>query len=329
VVSVSTIDMVRPPALREGDVIGVCAPAGPVNPARFADGLARLGRHFTLRVPDGIDARRGFLAGDDERRAAELSALLADPDVRGIICARGGYGVTRMLAAVDPAPLTADPRPIVGFSDVTALLSWAAAAGVAGIHGPMVSQLGDLPDEDLAWLVRMLTDARPAGRLPWTLASIGAVASGDPVFGPDIPAASPVMAPLLAGNLTLFAHLIGSPWQLDATGAILVTEEVTEKPYAIDRYLTQLQHAGVLRGCRGLVLGDLTRCTDPILPAGVPDDPSPALAVFDERLRTFGIPGLRGAPIGHASRNVALPFGGRAEIDFAAGTIDLLDAAVS
>lgn len=299
-------------------MIGVCAPAGPVNPARFADGLARLGRHFTLRVPDGIDARRGFLAGDDDRRAAELSALLADPDVRGIICARGGYGVTRMLAAVDPAPLAADPRPIVGFSDVTALLAWAAAAGVAGIHGPMVSQLGDLPDEDLAWLVRMLTDARPAGRLPWTLAPIGAAA-------PD----APIVGPLLPGNLTLFAHLIGSPWQLDATGAILVTEEVTEKPYAIDRYLTQLQHAGVLRGCRGLVLGDLTRCTDPALPAGAPDDPSAALAVFDERLRTFGIPGLRGAPLGHASRNVALPFGGRAEVDFAAGTIDLVDAAVS
>jgi muramoyltetrapeptide carboxypeptidase len=309
--------MVRPPALREGDLIGVCAPAGPVNPARFADGLARLGRHFRLKVPDGIDARRGFLAGDDDRRAAELNALLRDPDVRGIVCARGGWGVTRMLADVDPAPLAADPRPIVGFSDVTALLSWAAAAGVAGIHGPMVSQLGDVPDEDLAWLVRLLTDPRPAGRLPWTLAPMGA------------PAGGAVTARLLPGNLTLFAHLIGSPWQLDAAGCVLVTEEVTEKPYAIDRYLTQLGHAGVLRGCRGAVLGDLTRCTDPPLAKDALDDPAAALAVFDERLRHFGLPGLRGAPLGHGARNVALPFGGRATVDFTAGTIDLLDAAVS
>jgi muramoyltetrapeptide carboxypeptidase len=85
----------------------------------------------------------------------------------------------------------------------------------------------------------------------------------------------------------------------------------------------------VLRGCRGLVLGDLTKCTDPPLPAGATDDPSAALAVFDERLRAFGIPGLRGAPLGHGARNVALPFGGRATVDFAAGPIDLLDAAVS
>jgi len=311
---------VRPPALEQGDLIGVCAPAGPVNPDRFRAGLALLSRHFRVKVPDGIDARAGFLAGSDERRAAELQALLDDRDVRAIICARGGYGVTRMLAQVDPAPLAADPRPLVGFSDVTALLAWSAAAEVAPIHGPMVSQLGDLPDEDLAWLVRMLTDPRPAGVVPWTLSPIGA---------PPAPGAEAVTAPLVAGNLCLFAHLVGSPWRLDLDGAVMVTEEVTEKPYAIDRYFTQLAHAGVLRGCRGVVLGDLTRCTDPPTPQGAPDDPAPALAAIDERLRTFGIPGLAGAPIGHGNRNVALPFGGRAVVDFARGTVELLDAAVS
>ncbi len=296
----------------------MCAPAGPVNPERFASGLALLGQHFRLRVPDGLETRTGFLAGSDQRRADELNALLADPDVRGIVCARGGYGVTRMLAAVDPAPLTADPRPIVGFSDVTALLSWAAAAGVRSIHGPMVSQLGDVPAEDVAWLVRLLTDPTPPGRLPWTLAPLGAE-----------PPAAPVTAPLVVGNLTLFAHLIGSPWRLDLDGAVMVTEEVTEKPYAIDRYLTQLAHAGVLRGCRGVVVGDLTRCTDPPTPAGTEDDPRAALAVFAERLSAFRIPGLAGAPLGHAARNVALPFGGRATVDLAAGTIELVDAAVA
>ena len=296
----------------------MCAPAGPVNPERFRNGLALLGQHFRLKVPDGIATRTGFLAGSDERRADELAALLADRDVRAIVCARGGYGVTRMLAGVDPAPLTADPRPIVGFSDVTALLSWSAAAGVAAIHGPMVSQLGDLPAEDLAWLVRMLTDARPAGVVPWTLRPMGAAAP-----------AEPLTAPLVVGNLCLFAHLIGTPWRLDLDGAVMVTEEVTEKPYALDRYVTQLDHAGVLRGCRGLVLGDLTRCTDPPTPAGAPDDPGPALAAIDERLRRFRIPGLAGAPLGHGNRNVALPFGGRATIDFAGGTLELLDAAVS
>jgi muramoyltetrapeptide carboxypeptidase len=223
-----------------------------------------------------------------------------------------------MLARVDPAPLVADPRPIVGFSDVTALLAWSASARVAPIHGPMVSQLGELPAEDLAWLVRMLTDPQPAGVAPWTLRAIGAPAPG-----------APVVAPLVVGNLCLFAHLIGSPWRLDADDAVLVTEEVTEKPYALDRYVTQLAHAGVLRACRGAVLGDLTRCTDPPTPVGAPDDPGPAFAAIDERLRTLGIPGLAGAPIGHGARNAALPFGARAAIDFTHATVELLDAAVS
>jgi muramoyltetrapeptide carboxypeptidase len=312
--------MVRPPALRQGDLIGVCAPAGPVNRERFANGLSLLGQHFRLKVPDGIEARDGFLAGSDERRAGELAALLADRDVRAIVCARGGYGVTRMLARVDPAPLAADPRPIVGFSDVTALLSWSAAAGVAPIHGPMVSQLVDLPPEDGAWLVRMLTDTRPAGVLPWTLRPIGAPAPAG---------ADPVVAPLCVGNLCLFAHLVGSPWRLDLDGAVMVTEEVAEKPYALDRYFTQLEHAGVMRGCRAVVLGDLARCTDPPTPLGAPDNPGPAHAAIDERLRTFGIAGLAGAPLGHGSRNVALPFGGRAALDLARATIELLDPAVS
>jgi muramoyltetrapeptide carboxypeptidase len=310
--------MVRPPALRPGDLIGVCAPAGPVNPARLAAGIAILERHFRVRVPAGLDTATGFLAGSDQRRADELDGLLADRDVRGIICARGGYGVTRILDRLDPAPLRADPRPIVGFSDVTALLAWAAAHGVAGIHGPMVSQLGDLPAEDVAWLVRLLTDPRPPGRLPWTLAAMGAP-----------PPPSPVTARLVPGNLTLFAHLVGSPWQLDRGDAVLVTEEVTEKPYAIDRYLTQLAHAGVLRGCRGVVLGDLTRCTDPPTPLGAADDPTAAFAAVAGRAAELGLPGLRGAPLGHAARNAALPFGGRATLDFAAGTIELLDPAVA
>jgi muramoyltetrapeptide carboxypeptidase len=159
--------------------------------------------------------------------------------------------------------------------------------------------------------------------LPWTLRPFGATAPSSP------PGRESITAPLVVGNLCLFAHLIGSAWRLDLDGAILVTEEITEKPYAIDRYFTQLAHAGVLRDCRGLVLGDLIRCTDPPTPAGAPDNPGPALAAIDERLQTFGIPGLAGAPLGHGSRNVALPFGARATVDFARGTIELLDAAVS
>ena len=296
----------------------MCSPAGPVNPDRLARGLDALAPHFRLKTSPGVLARTGYLAGDDRQRADELSAMLADPDVRAVIMARGGYGVTRMLAHVDPALVRRDPKPVIGFSDGTPLLAFVAAAGVRPVHGPVVAQLDELPAEDVAWLVRLLTDRAPAGRLPWTLDAIGAAAR------------EPVVAPLVPANLKLLAHLVGTPWAIAASGCALLVEEVGEKPYAIDRDLTQLALAGLLRGARAVVVGDLVRCTDPpTLGPGAVDDPGPALAAVAERLRAFGLPGLAGAPVGHGARNRALPFGARAALDPVARTIDLLDAAVA
>ena len=127
----ASIDWIVPPAVRPGDAVGVCAPSGPIRPARFDRGMALLAPHLRLRVGDDLRAERGYLAGDDRRRADELGRLIRDPDVRAILVARGGYGVTRILADVDPAWLRADPKPIVAFSDGTALLAWAAASGGA------------------------------------------------------------------------------------------------------------------------------------------------------------------------------------------------------
>lgn len=309
-----------PPALRPGDIIGVCAPAGPVNPDRLARGIDALAPHFRVKTSPGVLARAGYLAGDDRQRADELAAMLADPDVRAVIMVRGGYGVTRMLGHVDPALVRRDPKPVIGFSDGTPLLAWVAAAGVRPIHGPVLAQLGDLPAEDVAWLARMLTDRAPAGRLPWELSAIGAADGGGD---------EPIVAPLVPANLKMLAHTVGTPWAIAAAGCALLIEEVGEKPYAIDRDLTQLSIAGLLRGARAVVVGGLTRCTDPPTTAGAVDDPGPALAAVDERLRAFGLAGLAGAPVGHGARNASLPFGGRAAIDLRARTIELLDAAVA
>ena len=305
-----------PPAVRAGDLVGVCAPAGPVNRDRFERGLGLIRDRLRLKVPDGLFARTGYLAGSDERRAEELAGLLRDPDVRAIVLARGGYGITRILRLLDPELLRRDPKPIVGFSDATALMAWAATAGVRAIHGPMIGQLGDLPGEDVDGLIRVLTDPRPLGTLPWSLAPVGALGAH-------------VSARLVVGNLCLLAALCGTPWQLDAAGCVLGFEEVTEKPYAIDRDLMQLDLAGALRGCLGVVLGDLTRCTDPPIAPGAPDNPLPARQTVLDHLLRLDLPGLVGAPFGHGHRNVALPFLGRVELDFAAGTFAVLDGAVA
>ena len=308
---------VLPPRVREGDVVAIAAAAGPVKEATFDRGLELLGERFKLRVADDIRRRTGYLAGPDARRVEELNGYLRDPDVRAIVLARGGYGLTRILPELDAAALAADPKPIVGFSDATALLAWAAKAGVRGVHGPMVNKLVDVRAEDVAALARMLVDPAPLGKLAWTMADVGSDGGGVRE------------GRLLPGNLALFAHLIGTPWQPDTDGALMMIEEIGEKPYAIDRYLTHLHLAGALRGVRAMIVGDLVRCNDPILGPDATDDPGPAIAVVDERLRAFGLPGLVGAPVGHGARNAPVPWGAQATIDLDAAALEIHEGAVA
>jgi len=308
-----------PPRIARGGRLGIVAPSGPVSLERFRRGAARLGDAFELLVAPGVTAPRppdlaSYLAATDEQRAAELDAMLGDPDVRAVILARGGYGLTRILPLLDPDRLRRDPKPIVGFSDGTALLAWAHAAGVRGIHGPVIQQLGDLPDEDVAHLVALLTDPRPPGERPWRLASRGrGVHRGA----------------LVPANLTMASLIAGTPWPLPLAGAIALLEEVGERPYELDRYLTQLTATGALAPAVAAVVGDLTRCHDPSPPAGGVDPADASLRAVLERLAAAGKPAAWGAPVGHGDRNESLPFGAACELDLDRGTLAILEGAVA
>lgn len=310
--------LVLPPRVKPRQTIGICAPAGPVNVERLHKGLARLGTTFDLRVADGIFAERNpsvpsYLSGSDEARAAELNAMLADPDVRCIILARGGYGLMRILDELDGSALVNDPKPLVGFSDATALLAWAYQLGVRGIHGPLGVQLGDLPDVDVAQLVQLLTDPRAPGVRPWQLAAHGSGRHH---------------GPLITANLTLASMLVGTPWPVPLDGAIALFEEVGERPYELDRYLTQLTLTGALEKTQAVIIGELLRCHDPQPPAGGADPDGMALATVLERLHSFGLPAASGAPVGHGTRNEAVPFAAMCELDLDARTIEITEAAV-
>jgi muramoyltetrapeptide carboxypeptidase len=289
----------RPRALRPGARIHIAAPSGPVPEDRLAAGLAALQRHVRgeFSLAPNIAARAGYFAGDDEVRLAALAAALADPEIDAIICARGGYGLTRLLPRLDPTRLA--PKLLVGFSDITALLAWAhVSVGLVGVHGPVVAQLGGLPDEDLERLASMLGGEDP-GALS---AETGAVLRGGCVEGP-----------LIAGNLEVLRTLIGTRFMPALAGCVLALEEIGERPYHIDRALTQLLTSGALRGVRGVALGQLHACEEP--PSGNPDSPS-AEAVVLERLATLGVPVVTGLPFGHLlTRNAALPFGARVRLD--------------
>jgi muramoyltetrapeptide carboxypeptidase len=303
--------VLRPPALRPGATVGVCAPSGWTRPERLAVGIARL-QDAGLRVVVGRStfARDGYLAGEDAARAADLNALIADDDVAAILCARGGYGASRLLPLLDLSPLARRPKPVVGFSDITALhLAW-ARAGVVSLDGP-VMEAG--PDDEVAAANLTALIARLADPGPW-----GPVAQppGAPALRTLVPGRA--RGVLRGGNLSLLAATCGTPWQLDAAGAILVLEDVDEAPYRIDRMLTQLQQAGALAGVAGVVVGELVGCE----PDGGSGAAGPtAAAVFARHFAALAIPCFAGLACGHGRHRLTLPFGVAAEIDADACTL--------
>jgi muramoyltetrapeptide carboxypeptidase len=314
---VAVTEPAAPPRLAPGDCVAVIAPAGPVPKDAFEAGIARLRQRYRVEHEAGVLSREGYLAGSDERRAAEISRWLGDPKIKALICVRGGYGVTRILPRLDDAQkqLARSPKAIVGFSDATALLFWALQADVRAVHGPVVSQLGKLPEPDVESLFRLLEDPTP----PPPVSGLSAGASA---------AAGRASGRLMGGNLEVLTRLAGTRWQPRLDGAVLLLEEVGERPYRIDRMLTHLGQAGVLRGVAAAIVGDLVSCEEP--DRAWPGQPSPSgLEAMRAGLAELGIPALHGLPVGHGTRNLALPLGARVEIDFQAGTLTFLEGAVS
>ena len=301
--------MIRAPRLAPGDPVRVIAPSGPVPREAFAAGLEVLRARYDVRHDDGVFAREGYLAGPDERRLAELTAALADPDARAIVMARGGYGLMRLLPFIDVGALVARPRPIVGFSDGTALLALAARAGVASIHGPVVTQLGNLASADQRALFERLETPGPS----LLLEGLEGLIPGR------------VRGPLIGGNLEMFSRLIGTPYLPDVAGAILFFEDLGERPYRIDRLLAHLDLAGIFGAASGVLLGDFSGCREP--EATRADSPT-AEEVLVDRLGRLPIAVALGGAFGHGTRNRALPYGTLCELDTAAGTLTALEGAV-
>jgi len=292
-------------------LVRVVAPSGPIPPDDFARGAAVLSARYQLRYdPASLFRATGFTAGPDQVRLAEMLAALRDADARAIIMGRGGYGLLRILAGIEPDLLRRAAKPMVGFSDGTLLLAQAARAGLASIHGPVVTQLGrlDQQDHDALFAALEQPDAR---RL---CAGLQGLVKGR------------AQGPLLGGNLEVFSRMFGTPYLPDLGGAILFFEEVGERPYRLDRLLTQMELAGVFRAAAGVVTGEFIGCDEPA--ASKLASPT-ANEVLRERLGRLSIPVALGAPIGHGRHNLALPYGTRVELDADAGTLDALEGAVA
>lgn len=299
--------VIRPPRLRPGDTVRLVSPSGPPEPGRLDAGIALL-KSWGLDVqvsPHAYD-RVGYLAGDDRIRATELNAALRDPRVRGVFCTRGGYGVSRMVDAVDFDAVRADPKPVVGYSDITALFNGLYVhGGVCGVHGPVLNTFSGDRDASVAAALRsaVMTDAPVRlGQHP------------DEPTGVLTRGAATVTGRLLGGNLSLVVDAVGTPTCPDYTGAILFCEEVNEEPYRLDRILTQLRRAGTLDGIVGIALGQFTGCVDT-------DWDWDVLDVLRDRLGDLAVPILGGLRFGHGTDPLTVPFGTIATLDPVSGTL--------
>jgi muramoyltetrapeptide carboxypeptidase len=289
--------LIRPPLLHPGDVVHVVAPSGPVDPDNLARGVAVLRDVFGLEVrmrPDVV-ARRGYLAGDDGRRLAEWREAASDRDTKAIFCARGGYGAMHLLPRLEPTRLLHPPKWVVGFSDVTVLHAALNRAGLVTLHAPLVTTLGCATSEALQHLGALLFGTGDAAR-----EAAGSVGPGRGCAGTGVIRPGRASGTLLGGSLTLLAHLCGTPWLPPLHGAVLFFEDVGEKPYRLDRYLTQLRLAGALDGVQGVCVGHLTACDA---------DGQTGAEVVRELVHALGVPAIEGVAAGHADHNLALPLG--------------------
>lgn len=298
---------IRPPRLREGDRVAVVAPSGPVDAKGLDAGCTWL-RSLGLDVVLGEHARARdrYLAGSDTGRAADLQAAWCDPDVRGVVCARGGYGSGRLLPLLDWDRLAAaEPKLLHGSSDITALhTAFGDRLGLTTMFGPMAAGAlvaSSAPDEE----------SRDALRAAWLAPDPPVTLSGKALR------AGRASGPVVGGNLSLLAAVTGTPYTgAPARGTIAVLEDVGEAPYRVDRMLTQLLQAGWFDGVAGVVLGDWTDCGD-------------VDATLAERLGCLDVPVLGGVHVGHGRPQLTIPLGVDADLDADAGTLAFREPALA
>jgi muramoyltetrapeptide carboxypeptidase len=289
---------ILPEPLKRGDLLRVIAPSGALREFAALQQSVEIWRSLGYRIeisPD-IDQRWGYLANKDEIRRHQLASAWQDPECRGILCVRGGFGSTRILENWHWQNTT--PKWLIGFSDITALLWSLYNAGISGVHGPVLTTLADEPE----WSIQRLFDlveGKPLAPLK------GCGWGGGVVTGI-----------LLPGNLTVATHLLSTPILPNLDGVILALEDVTEAPYRIDRMLTQWRLSGLLTKVKGMALGGFTKCE---APANIPS--FTVEEVLRDRLADLNIPIVSDLPFGHDSPNAALPVGTEVTLDADQGTL--------
>jgi muramoyltetrapeptide carboxypeptidase len=318
--------IIKPKALKRGDAIGIVVPAGPVNRERIDRALSRVReRGFQTKTYGDIYRSHGYLAGDDATRADELMAAFADPETSVVWCARGGYGVMRLLDRIDFDIIRRNPKVFIGFSDITALhVAIQQRTGLISFHGPNLQdgfgKHDDIlrPNEDALWRA-VLADNRAANEYPYPFDLQG---TGQATLKPVHSGTG--TGRLTGGNLAVLAGMMGTPYEMETSGRILLLEDIGERLYRIDRYLSQLRLAGKFNTVAGVLLGRFSNDE-----GDQTEDQSEIAALCTEFFADLGVPVLAGFPAGHETFNLTLPIGALIKLDADAGTVTLLESCVA
>ena len=309
--------MLKPKPLHRGDTIGLVGISGAMHEpeTKFDKMLAAIDAlGYKVIIADSCREEYGYLSGTDESRARGLNQMFRDDRVDAVVCMRGGYGVARMLDMVDFDVIRANPKIVLGYSDITALhTAIHEKVGMVTIHGPMpCSQWMEFDDFTRESMLRALSSTEPLGLL-----------KNPEGMEPQCVVPGKCTGQLVGGNLTLIASACGTPFALDATDKILLLEDINEYIYRLDSMLTQLRQAGLFEQCAGVVLGGFTNCTE--------EYERYALHLEDiirDIIVPAGKPVLANMSIGHMDTKITVPLGVQCAMDAEAGTLEITEAAL-
>ncbi len=316
------IEKTKPNRLKKGDTIGLIAPAGYISEGALKEAIENveiLG--FKPYYTERIKSKYGYLAGKDDLRAEDLNHMFTNDKVDGIFCVRGGYGAARMLREINYDAIKANPKVLVGYSDITALhYAIYSQTGLVTFHGPVAtSTFNEFSIDNL-----VKTVMKPQSKTVFAPADDSDRGSDFDIYTIREGKAT---GELIGGNLSLAVTFLGTPYDVDYKGKILYLEEIDEKPYRVDRMLTHLFQAGKLEEIAGVALGIFRKC-DAKVGSAKGEQTLSLKEVLYNKFYDLGVPVIYGLSFGHVENKYTIPFGINAELDVLKQTLTLTEPAV-
>lgn len=315
---------IKPPGLKRGDVIGLVTPASPITEKQLNDTIEKMvSLGFDVFYTKNVFAKKGYLAGDDALRIADLHTMFSDRSIKGIFCIRGGYGSGRILHRLDYHLIRKNPKPLIGYSDITALhQAIFKNTGMICFHGPAGTT--DFTDYTVDCLQRVLVRPAKTTKLECVKQN-NLVGQGNEK--PYCIRRGTAKGKLVGGNLSILSALTGTYYELNMKNCIVFIEEIGEDPYRIDRMLTQLLQSGNLSRANGIVLGVFKNC-ETHKNYDIRTQLPQLKSVLYDRLYQLGIPVMYGFSFGHISNTCTLPIGIKAKLDAENFRLTLLEKAI-